>query len=359
MNIDRVIISEKYGIPLLDALDKVAYGKLITYGKDFGDILSKNGLNNFADLIEKLKLYGDTSDKKIIVYCDKVSYIQFISVWLKTICPELTVDAFKKFINYTLYKERAVSNTQLGSVSALNLSTLLSGLDGASNVFANQDVDPKQIQRIKDMKLNFSYELLLAEYLSGSTIHVDQLKSVVHLFLRRWFKEIFTDNRQMVLLNLTNERFQKTFDYTEDDFNINAKNPLSNISALKYYADETIWDTPTDLSSGVYGICKLEDLSQDQINGLRDTILSVFTNFEGMLIDNNNLSIMNWLEYAVADSITKEQLDQILSHVIKHPFDTCLVPRFDFQNVNFPFILDCLKKKNNAQGAELSVYKLI
>jgi hypothetical protein len=147
--------------------------------------------------------------------------------------------------------------------------------------------------------------------------------------------------------------------FTEDQVDITKPNLLVDIPPLYYYGDESIWKMTTDVSSGVYGIADIGGLPQEKIDGLRNTILNVYAKFEGMPTNYTVFDSFNWLEYACADSMTKEQMDIVLDFVVNDPFDTCLVPRFDFRNINFPLILHFIRMKKENKLAELSKFRLI
>jgi hypothetical protein len=354
INFDRVVISDRYGLPMHQELDKVAYGELISYHKDITDISKA-----FGDFIASLHAHGETTNKKIIVYCDKESYVKFLSLWFTAVCPKLDLPSFKQLVDLTIYKERIVSNTQLGSVTGLDMQTLWAGLGDITAAWDSAKVSKAQVQNIKDLNLNFSYEFLIAEYLSGSDNHLEKLLKTHHLFLRRWFQECFTDNRQMVMLNLLNHKMQTALGFDIADVDITKANLLADIEPLKFYGDEDIWDMTTDLSSGVYGVVKLTGLPQDKIDGLRDTILNVYGKFEDMPTNYTCFSAFQWLEKACKTSMTKAEMDEVLDFVINDPFDTCLVPRFDFQNVNFPLLIYFLRLKKDKKESSLAKFQLI
>jgi hypothetical protein len=54
INFDRVVISEKYGIQMLQLLDQVAYGKLITFGKSYDEVID----GDFYKFIESIRDFG-------------------------------------------------------------------------------------------------------------------------------------------------------------------------------------------------------------------------------------------------------------------------------------------------------------
>ena len=88
-----------------------------------------------------------------------------------------------------------------------------------------------------------------------------------------------------------------------------------------------------------------------------NTLLTVFEKFEGMQIDRNVFGIKKYVTITCRESMTDEEMDDLLGYIIENPFDTSLVPRVDFQNVNFPLIQYFISEKYNKK--DLSKYRLL
>jgi hypothetical protein len=344
LNFDRVIISDVNGVSILDSLDKVVQGKLLKYGKNLDNF-------NFVNLITEINSHGLSSNKKVIIYCDKLNYIKFITKWLKTILPNLDLNNFSKLIELTIYKERVISNSQMQSVIPVKQDILWEGLGDVSSSFNSITVSSEDKQSIKNLNLKYSYEFVLADHFSGSVNYTSSLKTVVHLFLQRWFKELFKDNREMVLLNLLNKNFQTALNFNETNIDLTSSNPIGVVSSLQYYSDNTIWSKEN--------ICAIEGLEQQQIDGLRNLVKKIYSDVEGMEIDNAVFGMLDYLEYAAKTSITTEELNTILNFVVENPFDTCLIPKFDFQNVNFVFVQHLLNLKRDNNTGVLTKFRLL
>lgn len=347
INFDRIVISNRYGIPMLEQLDKISYGELIAFGKSYEEVIG----SDFAGFISSLKDHGSTSGKKIIIYCDRPSYKRLVAQWFKATLPNLDFDGFKTLVNYTVYNQRIVSNTQLSSVHSVNLNCLWDSLGDIEDSWESSvSVDPEFFE---NLQLSFSYEFLLATYLSGDDTRKEELRKTLHMFLRRWFKEMFTDNRQMVLLNITNHKFLSTFNIDPELVDITQLDPLAAIEQLESYADDEIWER----NENAYGECKLEGLSEEKAIKLKDTLISMFDKFEGMQINRTVFGIADYITAACAETLTDEELDSLINYIVTEPFDTSIVPRFDFQNVNFPLLQFFLSEKFNER--DLSRYRLL
>ena len=354
LNFDRVVISEENGVPIYSELDRVTAGALIAYGKTYNDVVG----DNFVNFVNQLLKHGQVTGKKIIVYCDRNAYRKFIAQWFRSIIPSLDVSTFKTLVDYTIYKERVLSNTELSSVTSLSMQTLFSDLGNFEQEFNDTEkLTAAESNLLKAMNLNLSYELLVADYLSGSAQYESKLTKTLHLFLKRFVQEQLVDNRMMVLINLTNYRMQQALGIDPAMVDITKTNPLEGIPSLKYYADPAIWDMSSDVSNGIYGVINLKGITSEQMKGLTDTLLMVFEKFEGM---QTNVTVFEGIKYfdaATRNTLTKEELNGILDIMVNNPFDTCFVPRYDFENVNYPLMLHFFAQKKN--NKDLTKYRLL
>jgi hypothetical protein len=346
-HLDRVVISEQYANQMYDILEKTFLGKLILYGKSFEEVVG----DDFLGFIKLIKEYGDNSGKKIIIFCDRASYKKFMAHWFRSTLPNLDYDGFKTIVDHTIYNQRIVSNTQLSSLFSVNLNSLWKDLDDIESAWTNaQSVNRTSL---KSLNLNHTYEFLLSTYLSGDNSHKEALKKTLHMFLRRWFIELFVDNRQAVLMNLNNHKFLSAFNIDPKLVDLTRLDPLDVIEQFESYSDDEIWER----DENTYGECKLEGLSEEKCLKLMDTLYNVFEKFEGMQIDRSVFGIRKYVTLTTRESITDEEMDDILDFAINNTFDTSLVPRSDFQNVNFTLVQYFLSQKYNKK--DISKYRLL
>ena len=78
-----------------------------------------------------------------------------------------------------------------------------------------------------------------------------------------------------------------------------------------------------------------------------------------MEINRTMFSAFDYLELAVKDTITETEMNIILNFVIENPFDTCLVPKFDFQNINYVFLHHLLNLKRDNNIEALTKFRLL
>lgn len=333
VNFDRVVISKKN----FNNSASYSTGKLLLAIPDLGSLLD---LMTFSSLIEMLYVRHKLTGNKIVIYCDE-EFISFYCLWCKHIFPNIDFASFKQLVSFS-------NHNQLLANMGAPMQSNHTELDWDSLT-----VVPSCQLRIREMMLSHSYEFLMLEYLQGHLAYLDIFKKKFHYFLRKWFEEALTDNRLMILYNLYNHNFQNTLDFSNKDFDINNANLLANIPSMKYYSDEEIW-----FRHG-HDKIDLSGLSQEKIDGIRETILTVYRDCEHMATNQTCFILYQWLEVAVRENITNDELKEIFECFMTYTFDTCGVPRHDFKTVNFPllmFILNC-KKDNKLQL--LDPYRLL
>jgi hypothetical protein len=336
LNFDRIVISQRYAIEMYKALDNISNGILISYGKTYDDVVKES----FVGFIS--------------------SYKRLITQWFTTIFPMLDLETFKILFDYTIYNQRVTSNTQLSSVHSVSLKTMWEGIGQISTYWRSVSrLTSDEVKTFKELDLKLSYEFLIANYFSGNnTEYTEKLRSTMHLFLRRWFVEVFTDNRQMVLLNLSNHKFREAMGIDAKDIDITSTDPLANIPQLSAYADDIIWERNEEFTNGIFGECALAGISEEQSNALIDTLIGIYTKFEGMDTDRSMFQVVKeWLPIATRDTVTDAELEIILEYIINNPFDTNLIPKFSFETVNFPLFLYFLDLK--FRGGAFNRFKLI
>lgn len=350
LDFDRAVLG-KNGVSLASGVELATKGILMYANKNFPE--------DFSGFISNIKDYTDKSNKKFIVYADSNNYKKFMVSWYKSIFPSANKEAIEELVHITVYKERILSNSQLQAGSSTDSDSILESFKDIGNYIDESTVNSSDTKAIKDMGLSLSYEFMLADYFSGSEKHTTRLKKIIHMFLQRWFVESFTDNREMILHNLYNDSFQKALGYNSANIDITDLNPLSQIESLKAYSDPTIWGT--DLSGNIssYNQCRIEGISKTKADAMRKLLLKTYNEVEGMEIDQNIFDGFKFLDYAIKDKMTQAEMDEVVDFIVATPFDTCFIPKFDFENVNYTFLQFILNAKRDGATETLEAYRLM
>lgn len=325
---DRIVFSKEYN-------NRQTPGQVLFQYEDLKSLLS---VMTFSNFIETVYFHSSLKNKKIVIYCDDISDLH--AYFCKHIFENMSLDEYVQLIKLIDYHRQIYKKTKFFN------------LENSSKLW-DIDIDPNDVINIKKLRLSFSYEFLFAEYLSGTEKHANEFLKKFHYFLRDWYSEALSDNREMVLINLLNHKFQEQLSFSDSDFDITDKNLLKNIKTLEYYADEEIW-----FRDGTEKI-NLQGLSKEKVQGLRNLLIYVYKTCEGMETNRSVFGIYDWIECATRDDFSKEELDKILNYIIDNTFDTSCVPRKKFEKINFALILYAISCKRKCQLEKLLNYRLI
>jgi hypothetical protein len=181
INLDRVVISENYGVQMLEALDRVAYGELISYGTSVNSLLENS---SFSQLIDTIKAKGQTSNKRIVIFADDLNFSKFLSIWFKSIFANISADAAWSIISQYIEKEKFLNNSRLpGANTSQELFPLVT-----QEQFLNEFTTAAG-HTLNDMTASLSFEILLANYRANSTYKAE-LKSSIKKILSRSLSEL-------------------------------------------------------------------------------------------------------------------------------------------------------------------------
>ena len=184
--------------------------------------------------------------------------------------------------------------------------------------------------------------------------HEEKLLATYLKFLKRFYKEYFTDAREGAALNLLNTTQQTNLGYTADDVNLNADNVFEGITPLAPFADSEVFVAKPTANNGANNVMNIDNLSSEKQTALKDLVKQLH-DFEGQVDPD---TFMNHLDKAVKTTLSKSEFDTMITETVNSPSSLSYIPRFDIGNINYSFIqyLFSLKKDNDTDT--LGKYRL-
>lgn len=196
-NTDRYVISKDNGFNILEPLDKISYGKLLGYGQTIDEILKKT---DFSRLISSMKSHCDDNDRKIIIYTDDEAFIEFMSLWYKSIFKNPTVASAWYILNTYLTKEKLLKSSKNASTAAyIDIYRDVTETKFQQS-FLKNDVTVLNKRVYETIKDQLSFEILLAGYIANGS-NKEQLKKSVRTILTRALKEIVLEIKHAYIRN--------------------------------------------------------------------------------------------------------------------------------------------------------------
>lgn len=198
LNFDRVVISERYGIRMYEALDRVSYGELFAYGKNINDVL---GERTFDAFVEYLQEKVNQTGKKLIVYVDDNNFSKFISLWFKSIFVNPTVESSWKIIDEYVKKEKILKNWRYSSTS-----TELEIFSGLTKNKFESDFNQAETYTLTNLTELLSFEFLTASYLANGE-NLTELKHSLTNILMRSVQEFVIEMKHTFIKNYNKPNF--------------------------------------------------------------------------------------------------------------------------------------------------------
>jgi hypothetical protein len=201
---DRIVISEENGYLMHEVILKVSDGLLYKTGKNVEEIIGKDPIAFFKDIIN----FSKSRDRSLYIYADKKSLPKIQAIWFKLMfeypdndtCYHIYNSSVHKF--NLMYKSRLSSNSgaRYGSHS-INPSLITNEMKKAP------DINPR-FRRIfcSQNRSGISIEYLLATYLYNGQLK-RELKDSIKKLLVKHFDEILLECKMIFLSQYTNEKF--------------------------------------------------------------------------------------------------------------------------------------------------------
>lgn len=242
MNIDRIVISKTNGVPLLAVLNQMYAGRLFGYGKTLSDIVGPD--KQFPTLLDMLKFcfdYNKSTNKRIVIYCDREAHMELTSAWFKNIFVNIDSDSAYRIVQAYFAKEILVSQRDVTDLQD-HYKVFAIQRDEFTTVF-NATVDnPLDDGLLNEITGYRSVEYLLASYIYNGS-HMEELKNRTYDMIVRHTEEHLKETWRSIQINIMKQSWQEmlyTKTYTLDNILEIDQDPqlqaLKNTNAWRAYA---------------------------------------------------------------------------------------------------------------------------
>jgi len=309
---DRIVVSQNNGFNLLEDLQKILSGQLIAYGLEWDDILGKD--KTFKDattLFDELATKCDTTNKRIIIYCDNASLQFIMSTWYKFILKTPTADAVESLLKAhafkfnTFFRGRFSSNNaKLGSGEILKVENFKSIYAGVKAPTA-----AKKKAFMAKYKNAISVEHLLANYLNDKSSKVE-LKSVVRPLLKKVFEQYLYELKEVFFQHFLTKSFA-------DKLGLDKTYTLNNINDIftdtskfaQLFIKDDMWSIKYLSGASSSDNVIFENISDSDLNTIKEFVAIIEGQWSDFTLRDD--SILEFLP-AINTELTDELLDKII-----------------------------------------------
>jgi len=341
-NYDRVVVSETNGVKLWSEIEKISGGKLLSYGKNLNEL---NNISSFLDLLNMINIQTTKTNKPVYIYADKNNYYKILSLWYKIILPNATVNDVANYVKINFDYKNFWKISKYYNMLNKNINTDIIYDDNKLRYeYDSLNIDRNDYETfIKENVGTFNIELLLSSYLYNGS-RKEELKKIILSFLRIEVTKSLYSFREIFTYQLHNKKFLSKIGIT-DTYNIgNALDVLKNENPIiqTFYNNDSVWrlsmlnnDTYFILlDSGSNSMINFENITDEHIVNIKEFITAIgISETDAIGLEANYL--FNLIPLIKSDTITDEQLDQIITHQTSQ--EPC-VTTGTFYSTTFPTI---------------------
>jgi hypothetical protein len=356
-NVNRIVISETHGYPVLEMLSKIYLGTPIAFGLTYDDVVGEGKrFNTFLEMIQFCFNQNESTGKKIIIYCDPAAYIKVISLWYKSIFVNIDAVSAYRITRANFSKEIMITHRAIQGLEN-QYNNFLPDLATFQTVFDAVSVDDLNIDAfINGLGDNRSIEYLLAAYVYDGS-HKDELKFRIWSMINRHVEEYLKEAWRSIQLNILKENWQSllgTSTYTIDNITEVLDDPilepLKRTNAWRAVSGgSNIARTPLDLSTFTEEeLIHIKHLAHKTYLHTLPTD-PVHPGFERKHV---------YIDMIKSPGLTDEELAQVIDYEINPPDDLRFYSMKDEESINVYFVDWILEMKRNNNVAMLQPYVL-
>jgi len=113
LNVNRYVISQENGVDLLHDLAGVVHSDLIAFARNLDELIGPDKkYANFLLFLNDVNRKADSYNSRIVIYCDRDTYLKLTSKWIKIILPNATPDDAYGLVSSSMFMTRMFGITQ-------------------------------------------------------------------------------------------------------------------------------------------------------------------------------------------------------------------------------------------------------
>ena len=361
LSLDRIVVSERFGVKLLSSLNETAKGLLISKGQNFDELIGQEKeYSDWESFFKELDRIQTKTSSKVMIYCDDASMMRLLSAWFKLILPNSTKTSIESLIESYIFKYNVFHKARFST----NNGNLYYDFNFDASSFSNEydslgTLTPGEF--ITKIKSNVGIEFLLASYLKNKS-YKDELKNVLKVLITKDLEKYLYELKEIFFVHILTNRFTNKLNlnktYTFDNFT-EIENDGSKFVEL--FINERIWN---------YKYMSHPSSSRNNINLKNITeedkkLFKEFTTISGSTWNEEGIysfikSDVNKLDFLQCfTNFTDELLDKIIETESNFEHAAGSFFSIDLESVNHYLISEILEAHKNKDEKFITNYSLV
>jgi len=349
---DRIVISAQNGFPMLGRPEPLQYGWLHAYGTSFDEVVGAG--KTFSSIFDMFQFCLDkniSDNRRVIIYCDKETFMTISSLWFKTIFKSIDAEHSYKFVKSAFARSVIIGAKSNARIQATYLAQIPT-MSEFSTAFAGASTEASSEEFLASIANFKSLEFLLSSYLVDGS-YKEQLKTVYRLMINRTVETMMLDAWKCIRYNALQTEFQSTVGishYTIDNILDLLSDPgvAGLVNALPYTLPST---------EGVKSSLDLTTISDTEFNELKskvELILSYPSGDMGPIFSK----FTQYFNTARKAEFTDSDLESAIALELLNSEGVRLWSLKDRDNINIYFIDHVFEAKKANQTSTLTPYLL-
>ena len=333
VNVDRIVISQEHGNPLLSGIKDSSTGELLGHGHTFEDLIGNGGqFSNFLELLTAINAHCNLHNKPIHLYVDKDSFLKVVTYWYKALFKNLTADGLDTIVRSHAEKEKNLGYFIKSKSSkpteyqkfvacySVNKSDIVNSFESVTDDFSSYS---SFINLVID---ELSTEILLSAYLYDSS-NKEVFRKKAATILSRDTTNLIIERRELLLDNILKEQTWNAFNLPpvtlENYDNIFTNNALSSFFGTDIYnGNNIIWATLKD---------------SDKLAKFKTDYLTIISLYDHQTENSPDLKQLDLINYLVEDQLSDAGVNAFVQFEIEHP-GYSIIADFERHKFNLYFL---------------------
>lgn len=323
INNDRLVISETNGVGMLHDLDGVADGELKAYAKSLEELIGEGKqFENFLLFLNFLNRHFETTNRKLIIYCDKISHQKLITTWIKILLPNASFDTAYGILASHVFQVKMFGTSTLSTyirpyrlTQEDNYTSQLEYFPVFQSIQVDRNVYSAFLTYIKD---SISIEYILASYVYNGSCK-EELKKIALEKLKVGVQNYLLECKAYLLSNLVNKsiisKFQPTVTYDLSNLNDVVSDP-----AFDVWFEKSLWDTESITAPHTNGGFYFNRLTSSQKTKLVEHLKIYFEWYSESGREFSGFTLFDWVDkifdLACKESLTDSDLELLVNYQI-------------------------------------------
>lgn len=352
---DRIVISQEHGLPMLESLDAISSGALLSYAATVEDLIGEGKQHNSYVSFFRSMFEREHSQFTGMIFADQNAFMKLSAAWCKIIFADVDGPAAFRLVK-AYFEKQALFGPRVTREARDVFKDFSQKETEFLAIFNAITIDPVEaLTLVNDYRDDLAIEYLLASY-GYNNSQVTSVKKSIHKMVNRAVEEQLKEMLYLIYANMLVTSFQQFMGmqtYTVDNVELILTDPaiLPLVRANEWRATTATFENPRPvLDLTVY----TEEEYQDLITAYKKAIEYFYGAELGDILYNHNR--MQYIDYTRQTTLSNEDLEAIIDNEINSQYETRLWSARDQDSVNVFFADFVLEQIKNNTTSNLSKY---